>query len=180
MSQTTRWVLTSQEKNMKPENEIYIQVEDVAAPSLVKVRDDDTITSLLERLRLEHPDAVHEPELMVVFPGDAEVETRKDVKLCDCHPHRLKILHCHRCREIKVTVSYNGDESESFKPNAEIRRITKWATDKFKLDASRKWVLRAGSAEGDILDPDTRVGQLVKFPACKLNLYLTERCLIQG
>lgn len=170
----------SRKKTMKQEHEIYIQVEDADGPSLVKVHDDDTIATLLERLRSQHPHLGHEPELMVVFPEDAEEEVGKDVKFCDCHPHRPKILHCHRCREIKVTVSYNGVESESFKPNAKIRRVTKWAVDEFKVDAGRKWVLRTGSAEGDILDPDTRVGQLVKFPNCSLQLYLTERCLIQG
>ena len=165
---------------MNNEHEVYIQIEDADGPHPIKVRDDDTIATVLARLRAEHPHANHEPELLAVFVEDAEEESRKDTKFCECHPHRPKILHCHRCREVKVTVFYNGEESREFRPNAKIRRVTEWAKAKFNVDKGRKWVLRVGSAEGEIQDFDTHVGKLVKFPHCQVALYLTERCLIQG
>jgi hypothetical protein len=166
---------------MNQEHEIHIQVEDAGGPHPLKVRDDETIGELLARLRAEHPHAQHlEPELLAVFVEESEEEVPKHTKFHECHPHRPKILHCHRCREIKVAVFYNGEETHSFRPNARIRRVTEWAKDKFKVDAGRKWVLRTGSAEGEILDPDTHIGKLVKFPDCHLTLFLTERCLIQG
>jgi len=159
--------------------QVYIQIGD-HEPRAITVEGDETIASLLARLREELPEADLEPELMAAFAEDSEEEVAHDRKFCECHTHRPKILHFHRCRKIEVTVHYNGEESRDFKPNAKIRRVTEWATKKFSLDEGRKWVLRAGSAEGEILDPDTNIGKLVKAPHCNLELFLTERCLIQG
>ncbi|MGB6220084.1 hypothetical protein [Haloferula sp.] len=164
---------------MNTDSQVYIQIGD-QEPRAIKVNDEDTIASILARLRDENPGLVEDPDLLVVFAEDSDEEIAHARKLCECQPHRPKILHCHRCRKISVSVSYNGEESRKFGPNTKIRRVTTWAKNQFGVDAGRKWVIRLGGAEGDILDPDTKIGKLVSFPDCKLSLFLTERCLIQG
>jgi hypothetical protein len=164
---------------MNAPHQVHIQIG-AHAPEAITVRSDETIASLLARFRDEHPRAAHEIEHLVVFAEDSEEEVAHDRKVSECHPHWPKILHCHRCRKVSVSVYYNGEESRAFGPNATVRKVTKWATKQFGVDEGRKWVLRLDSAEGEILDPDTRLGKLVDHASCALSLYLTERCLIQG
>lgn len=76
--------------------------------------------------------------------------------------------------------SFTTVRTRDFNPNAKIRSVTEWAKKQFKVDEGRKWVQPLDSVEGEILDADATIGKLVKFPACKLALYPTERCLIQG
>lgn len=166
-------------QSMNTPHQVHIQI-DGHEPKPMTIQADETIASLLARLRVLLPGADHEPELFAVFTDDDDGEVTHDRKFCECAPRPPKIIHCHRCRKIAVTVYYNGEESKKFSPNAKIRRITEWAKKKFGLDEGRKWVLRLGAADGEILDSDTHIGKLVKFPDCNLSLYLTERCLIQG
>lgn len=164
---------------MNTDSQVYIQIGD-QEPRALKVNDEDTIASILARFREEHPGLADDPELLVVFAEDSDEEIAHNRKLCECHSHRPKILHCHRCKKVSVTVSYNGQECREFGPNAKIRRVMEWAKKKFQVDDKRKWVLRVDGLEGEILDPDTKLGKLVKHSTCALNLFLTERCLIQG
>jgi hypothetical protein len=164
---------------MKESFEVHVQI-DGHEPQAITVQDDETIASLLARLRGQLPGIDHEPELFAVFADDDENELHRDHKFCECRPHRPKVLHCHRCKKVAVTVFYNGSEKREFNPNAKIRRVAQWAMKQFQVDGNRKWVLRQGSSEGEILDQDTTLGKLVKFPDCALSLYLTERCMIQG
>ncbi len=164
---------------MNNDSQVYIQIGD-QEPRAIELNDDDTIASILKRLREEHPGFVDEPDLLVVFAEDSDEEIAHDRKLCDCHGHRPKILHCHRCKKVAVTVSYNGEESRKFGPNAKIRRVTEWAKKQFQVDEGRKWVLRLDGMDGEILDPDAKLGKLANPSTCALNLFLTERILIQG
>jgi len=164
---------------MSNQHHVHIQISN-HEPLSINVHDDDTIASLLARFHDEHPNMGNEASSLVVFVGESDEEVPHDRKLCDCHCNGPKILHCHRCRKVKVSVSYNGEETRKFGPNAKIRRVTKWAKKQFAVDTDRKWVLRLDGAEGDILDPDTNLGKLVKSKDCNLSLFLTERCLIQG
>lgn len=165
---------------MNQENEVHIQVEGARNLHRMAVRDDETIESLLARFAGEQPNAAGEQETLLVFAEDAEEEAPKNKRFDECHSCRPKILHCHRCKRIDVTIFYNGEETHEFRPNVRIRRIVDWAKEKFHVDATRKWVLRLDGVEGEILDPDAFLGGLVKSPACCVKLFLTERCLIQG
>jgi len=167
---------------MSESHEVYIEVEDVGGPHPLKVRDDETVGEVLARLRNEHPHARHlEPELLAVFVEDAEDEVPKHKKFHEWHHHHPRIVHCHRCTHIEVAVFYNGEQKRRFRPNTTIRKILEWAvTEAFKVDSSRKWVMRLGSTTGDILDPDKRLGTLVKHHECHISLYLTEKQLTQG
>ncbi len=164
---------------MNTPHQVHIQI-DGHEPQPLSVEGDESIASLLARLRVLQPAANHEPELFAVFADDEDDELAHDRKVCGCGPRPPKIIHCHRCRKIEVTVFYNGEETNKFNPNAKIRRITEWAKKKFGVDEGRKWILRLGAADGEIIDSDSHIGRLVKFPNCNLSLYLTERCLIQG
>ena len=164
---------------MNDSHQVHIQIGD-HEPQAITVHGDETIASILARFCDEHPEAKHELDLLVVFAEDSDEEISHDRKFCDCHSHHPKILHCHRCRKISVSVSYNGEESRKFSPNANIRKVTDWARKQFGVDAGRKWVLRLDGAAGEILDPDTKLGKLATHSTCALILFLTERCMIQG
>jgi hypothetical protein len=165
---------------MNQENEVHIQIEGDRNLHPMAVRDDETIGSLLARFAGNQPNAAGEQETLLVFVEDDEDEVPKNKRFDECHSHRPKILHCHHCKRIEVTIFYNGEETHEFRPNARIRRVVDWAKEKFRVDVTRKWVLRIDGVDGEILDPDSFLGGLVKFPECCVQLFLTERCLIQG
>ncbi len=164
---------------MNDSHQVHIQIGD-HEPQAITVHPDETIASILARFSDEHPEAEHELDLLVVFAEDSDEEISHDQKFCECHGHRPKILHCHRCKKIAVTVSYNGQECREFGPNAKIRRVIEWAKKKFQVDDKQKWVLRLDGNDGELLDPDTKLGKLANHSTCTLNLFLTVRCQIQG
>ena len=159
--------------------EVYIQFRN-HEPKPIQVDPDETLEDLLARLRKDFPEVGSEDTPLALFAEEDDDELPLGKKFCECRPKPPRILHCHQCKKIEVSVSYNGHNCREFGPNAKIRRITKWAIKQFGVDESRKWTLRSGAADGQILEPDTSIGSLVSPPSCKLSLFLAERCQIPG
>ena len=83
---------------------------------------------------------------------------------------------CHCCRQIDVTVSYNGRSvRKQFSPAAKISRIVKWA--KRKLGVADEPTLDGAEiqvkGQQDRPAGDVRVGTLVSGHACELAFTLT-------
>ena len=117
----------------------------------------------------------------LVFLENEEEPLDRKSKLADCGIKEKSFIHCHRCRQVLVTVNYNGTQQKKFAPSATVARVLRWAIKEFNLkgqDAEDK-VLRT-SANGQPLDPDTHIGSLTQPGVCSLNLYLTPLVLVEG
>jgi hypothetical protein len=157
------------------EIELYIHTADHREPKLVKISEDATVEELLKRVA---PEA--HGELSLFIENEHEARERHH-RLCDCGAKHRHHVHCHRCREIAVTVSYNGDQSHNFAPSTTIEKVLHWALDAFKLkgvDALDK-VLRLTDAPNEVLPESAHIGSLAKSH-CKVRLNLTGKVEVNG
>ncbi len=108
-----------------------------------------------------------------------------DAELPHNHPftpeHHGKRFHAHRCREIEVTfIHVDQTAVHPFKPAATIRKLLRWAREKFKVDANTKFDLRLGGPVAEPLPLDAHLGSYIEGRPCKITLYFTPSCRIQG
>jgi hypothetical protein len=94
---------------------------------------------------------------------DAEAALIAEQLLAEVLAGEFKVLHLSRKGAVEVTVTYNGRSvSKPFRPNATIRKITRWAISpeglKLEGDAA-DFQLKLGA---DILPPDQHLGQITK------------------
>ena len=75
-------------------------------------------------------------------------------------------LHLHRLKAITVTARYAGrQEHHTFRPNATMARVKRWATHAFGISPSDAAELMLQVSGTDIRpDPDVHLGSLVKAP----------------
>lgn len=97
------------------------------ADERVELREVDTTTSVAEAVTLQ--DGEH------VWVEESETEVDVTVSVSEAHiPHRGHV-HVNRCREVRVTVNYNGRAKEhTFRPATRIERVFDWATGKDGFD----------------------------------------------
>lgn len=162
---------------MPHEIEIYVHTDGHHDPKLVKIQDDATVEDLLKSIA---PEGHHEFHLVIEDEEDAKEHHHR---LCDCGIRHRQHVHCHRCRHVQVTVSFNGvDHDHQFTPAATIARVLEWALKKFKLtgqDAARK-VLRITDRPNDTLPMEAHIGSYAKAPNCGVHLSLTDDKNVNG
>lgn len=116
----------------------------------------------------------------ILFLEDGDEPAKADdvlVKLGD--PRGVK-LHVHRCREVKVSVTFNGKTvHRQFSPAATIARVKVWAaTKQFGMtpEEAGEHVLQVTGSH-DRPAPNTHIGTLVSHPRCQIafNLVPDER-----
>lgn len=105
----------------------------------------------------------YQGEAFMLFVEDDDDEDAVD-KL-DVITDGLRV-HLHRLKAITVTVRYAGrEERRTFRPNATIARVKRWAAHAFNISASDAAELMLQIAGTDTRpDPDVHLGSLVKAP----------------
>ena len=168
---------------MNKEIELYLHGDESREPKLIRVSLEDTVESLIEKARAAGLLSAIGAEDPHIFLEDVDEEFNAKEKICGCHIRHRQHLHCHRCQRVEVSVTYNGVvKAETFPPSATIKRICKWALKEFDItgaDAADK-TLRLGDPNGPELTDDVHIGSLVKFPNCKISLFLTVLQAVQG
>lgn len=165
--------------------EIFVQGEGVPEIQLVRVPRDGTVRDVIKAVRANTAGGTSLPgadEEIVVFLEDSERELGLDARLREAgvgHRHRL---HCHRCRRIEVSVSFNGESrSRSFPPSQTVAKVKRWADDQFGLkgvDATEHALQVCGT--GSRPDEDVHIGALVRHPSCKLCFDLVPKKRVEG
>lgn len=94
-------------------------------------------------------------------------------------PHRI---HVHRCREVAVTVNFNGkSEPGTFAPAKTVASVKKWAVQQFHMDprdAAEHVLQIAGTT--DRPEPDTHIGSLVHNGKCSITFDLVPLKRVEG
>ena len=163
------------------------------ATRVVQGTDQETVEVILERAEIELGPAMN------VFLGEStaallegqEVEDGEDdhepvaphhTTAHHGHGSGVVHIHCHRCRRVKTSVSYNGrDRHHQFSPAATVETARRWAVDKFKIpatDAERLFLWLLGSEQP--LDGTKHLGDLAQSPDCELALLLLPDPRVQG
>lgn len=160
---------------------------------VVQGTDHETVEAILERAETDLAPSVNAflGECVAALREGEEVEDGED----DHEPvaghataHHCRAagsvvhIHCHRCRRVKTSVSYNGrDKHHRFSPSATVETARRWAVNKFKIpatDGERLFLWLLGSEQP--LDGTKHMGDLAQAPHCQLALLLLPDPRVQG
>jgi hypothetical protein len=117
--------------------DIFVQGEGRPGISLIHVKQDATIEELVVAAVSQGAYHLFDGHECLVSREEADEPLTPGVTLTAAGIGHRSRVHLHRCHNIQVTVTFNGQEkSRSFSPAATIARVTKWAVGKrgFDLD----------------------------------------------
>ncbi len=103
---------------------IFYQGEGIADIEHLEIDSDDTFAALKTTLCGKH--GLSTETLVFIEDNDEPVDESASVRGC-AGAAGVKV-HLHRCRHVKVTVTFNNETvEEAFAPSATIARIKRWA-----------------------------------------------------
>lgn len=119
----------------------------------------------------------------VLFVEDADEATADDSVLGKHDSERELKVHVHRCREVKVGVTFNGKTVHHvFRPAATIAKVKKWAAEKkfgMTPEEAGEHVLQiSGTKERPA--PNIHIGTLANHPRCNVEFDLVPDERING
>jgi hypothetical protein len=121
----------------------------------------------------------HHTEALILFIEDEDDEDAIDKLESIVDGLRL---HLHRLKAITVTVRYAGrQEHHTFRPNATMARVKRWAAHAFGItpsDAAELMLQLAGTDNRP--DPDVHLGSLVKAPQHTVSFDLVPAPRVNG
>ena len=144
--------------------QIFLQSELLKDFEVIELDDDATKNDLREAC-LARVGKRKPAEALILFIEDEDDEDAFD-KL-ESIDDGLRV-HLHRLKAIAVTVRYGGqpDQHRTFRPNATIARVKRWAAHAFAITPSDAAELMLQISGTDIRpDPDVHLGSLVQAPA---------------
>lgn len=158
---------------------IFYQAEGLAAADLIEVERETTLASVRDILIAKH--ALAPEVLLFVEDTDGPVDGARLVREIESASGTK--IHAHRCRDVGVSVSYNGvTVTHRYAPGTTIARITlRTAIDDFHLseeDAAEHVLQEKGSSVQPA--PGTHIGALVRHPACNIAFDLVPKVRVQG
>ena len=161
--------------------EVLLQGECIPDIQVVKVGVDDTIKDLLEVAAKYRKEAI-EGDFFVFLEGSAEPSGDGE-KLPESKDRHPVPLHVHRCRQVLVTVTFNGvSKGHEFAPGTTVADVKKFAAIReFGMkpaDAAEHVLQFTGSAERP--EPETHVGALVTCPDCRISFDLVPHKRVEG
>jgi len=153
--------------------ELFLHTAGSEAPEIVEVEATATIRSLV--VETDADDGVWIEEI------DEELELELTLEVAGVH-HRHHV-HRGRCRQVEVTVRWNGDHKRSFGPSRTIATVEEWAFGKevanFSKEQAAKHVLAVPGAD-HFLDAGVHIGSLTTPGHCSIKLDLLPRSRFEG
>lgn len=142
--------------------QVFLQSELLADVEVLELHEGATKHDLRQACLASVPTHEHD-EALILFIEDDDDEDAVDKLEAIVDGLRL---HLHRLKAITVSVRYAGREAHrTFRPNATIARVKRWATEDFGIVASDAAELMLQIAGTDVRpDPDVHLGSLVKAP----------------
>lgn len=162
--------------------ELYVHSQDGVDPRLVKASEESTITEILEIVAAAGGFGGKIDEEILVFTEEGPEPVERHRKLSECEIRHRHHIHCHRCREIRVAVFYNGERQHAFPPATTVKRVLKWAIKAFGLsptDAADKILVLKGHSDQE-LPLDAHIGSFAQSHHCSVELCLTAPVEVQG
>lgn len=147
--------------------DLFYQGEGIADIEHLEIDLDSTFADIKACLVEKHGCA----EDALLFLEDEDEPLNDAEKVKDHAGGKGLKLHLHRCRQIAVSVTYNGETVDrKFAPGATVARVKRWAAEsKFGMteeEAGEHVLQIAGTHERPA--PGTHIGTLAKRKTCEL------------
>jgi hypothetical protein len=121
---------------------------------------------------------------IAVYAEDSDMPLPPDATLEAAGLGNQSSVHLSRCKQVTVTVNYNGKEhSEMFGPGVPMRRVKAWAVGKkgfnfTPVDAAEHILQLTGTV--DRPDEDVHIGTLVGVTGCRVEFDLVAKVRVEG
>lgn len=156
---------------MSKKIEIYLHRENQQKPEIVEVQENTSYSGLMNELPINDSSEYN------LFEEDQEIIENKDKVI------KLKVkshFHCHRCKKVEITVTYNGQNVQlSLPPSSTGDKILRKSCKEFGIteDDATDLHLKSGSV---VFKTKDHIGSYVSFPNCKIQLNLLPNNQMQG
>ena len=160
--------------------QIYLHAENTKEPKLIEVLEERTLIEIIKEHNIIEVDEIQSEELYVFLEDNDEPLLLEHT----IEKHEIKRrahIHCHRCHRIEVTIIYNG-KSFTIKvaPSTTGTKLLKMAITEFKITQSDAADLEFQFENKEVFPLNAHIGSFVKYPNCKVILYLVPIKKIQG
>ena len=160
--------------------EVYIHGEDNRETKLVEVLENSTVPDIINKYKQEFHSNAPAEEVLAFLENEKE-PLKKDLPGGDIGLKKRIHFHCHRCKEIAVTIFYNGeDKTFQFEPSATGKTILKKAIAAFKINEHDAGDYLLKLDDKTILQPSDHIGSYASYPHCRAKLNLTPTKPVQG
>ncbi len=173
------------EKSENNELQLFVQGEGIAEIQLVRISEHATLRELTGKLTAVFTEILVSEagvEEFIFLLEDSEQELPSDKPIKEIGIKHRGRIHIHRCRKVKVSVSFNGREvADAFPPSKTIAKIKHWADKEFGIegvDATEHALQICGTAKRP--DEDVHLGSLVRRPTCQICFDLVPKKRVEG
>lgn len=178
-------VKENSEKSESNEIQLFVQGEGIEEIQLVRIHEHLTLRELAGKLPAVFAEIIVSAagiEEHIFLLEDSEHELPFDKPIKDIGIKHRGRIHVHRCRKVKVSVTFNGKEiDEAFPPSKTIAKVKHWADKKFGIegvDATEHALQICGTAKRP--DEDVHIGSLVRRPVCQICFDLVPKKRVEG
>lgn len=159
---------------------IYVHGENTREQMFLEIPPDATVEEIIRLYHEQFPNAGNVEEIALFMEDIDDIKERKHPHH-DAGIHHRGHIHCHRCKEIEVTVVYNGDDKFlHFAPSTLAKRVLKKALEEFHINEHDAGDYELKIDERTILAPTDHIGSFTSFPKCHVKLFLTAKRPVQG
>ena len=158
--------------------DIFYQTENLGRIEHLTLSAESTLAGVLAAIRAKHAtDAA-----AVLFLENAEEPADSATLLGDVAGAKGLKVHVHRCRQIKVPVTFNGTKEHVFGPGATVAHVKRWTVEKafpMSPEEAGEHVLQiSGTTERP--SPATHLGTLASCPTCHVRFDLVPNERVNG
>lgn len=175
-----RWRKVTQDRKQE-DIELFLQGEGIEETKLIHISSESTILAVLEQAKKNGSPS--DGDLLVfIEDGEEPLPVDQPIKAAGFRHHGR--IQAHRCRQITVTVNFNGAEkSHRFPPSTTVARVKKWAVGEHgynlkPVDAAEHVLQLCGSNKRP--DDDIHIGSLTTSPTCSICFDLVPKVRIEG
>ena len=160
--------------------QIYLHGENHRDPKLIEVSENASVQEIISIYNKEFPGSGNETEIEL-FVEDEHDARQKHLKGEEHGIKKRHHVHCHRCKKVNVSVSYNSETKLfSVAPSTTVKKIEKEALKEFKINEADAGDFLLKLEDGTVLQSTEHIGSFTSYHNCQVSLYLTATKPIQG
>ena len=162
---------------------LIIRAEWIKEPKIHDFHEELSLKDIKQLLReYSELENLLDEEIFIFIENEDEEVTEINFKetIKKFEKHRF---HGHRCKKIDVEVIYNGQEyCREFNPATTRGKIMHWLGKELNFTSGEMMhhELRVDSITGEKINDDMHLGIFIKYPQCKIRLFLVPKDRFEG